>query len=81
MGLLARLLGFHGYMDSFSGRCQNNSTPKSIVVLLDQGAIVIVLERIELEILIIIGERASGAQSLFDKRVCIRLYKWRLGII
>lgn len=71
MGLLARVLDFCGYMDSFSGRCQNNNTLRSIAVLLDQGAIVVSLERIELEILTIIGEKAAGAQSLSDKRVCI----------
>ena len=44
------------------------------MVLLGQGAIEVILERVELEIHIFIGERAAGAQSLSDERVCIRLF-------
>ena len=78
MGRFVRLLVSYGYMGSFSGRCQNNSTPKFIAVLLDQGARVVILERIELEILTIIGETAVNAQRLCDKRFCIGLFKWLL---
>lgn len=80
MGRLAGLLGFYGYMDSFSGRCQNNSTPKFIAVLLDQGARVVFLERIQLEIFITIGGTVVRAQRLFDKRICIGLSKWLLEV-
>ena len=78
MGRLGGLLDFYGYMDSFSGRCQSNSTPKFIAVLLDQGARLVILKRIELEIPKIIGEPAIRAQRLSDRRACIGLSIWLL---